>query len=51
MNLTDHMQWTPSFAQKVISYALAKNYIQFNSPHYRLTDYGIEVAKNAMASS
>ncbi len=51
MNLTDHMQWTSGFAQKVISYALAKNYIQFNSPHYRLTDYGIEVAKNAMASS
>ena len=51
MNLTDHMQWSSGFAHKVISHALAKNYIQFNSPHYRLTDYGIEVAKNAMSAS
>ncbi|MEK9728080.1 MAG: metal ABC transporter permease [Candidatus Margulisiibacteriota bacterium] len=51
MNLIDHMQWSSSFAEKVISHALEKNYIQYSSPHYRLTDYGIEVAKNAMASS
>lgn len=50
-NLIDHMRWNEAFAQKVVSYALAKNYIKRNKKAYELTPYGIEVAKNAMASS
>ncbi len=50
-NLIDHMRWSEPFAQKIISYALAKNYIKRNKKAYELTPYGIEVAKNAMASS
>ena len=45
------MRWSEPFAQKIISYALAKNYIKRNKKAYELTPYGIEVAKNAMASS
>ena len=51
MNLTDHMKWSNAFAQKVISHAIAKNYITYQNPHYSLTPYGIEVAKNAMTAS
>jgi len=50
-NLIDHMRWPEPFAKKVMSYALEKNYIARNNTHYQLTPYGIEVAKNAMASS
>ncbi len=50
-NLVDHMRWSDSFAKKVISYALAKNYITYDTTNYRLTPYGIEVAKNAIESS
>ena len=51
MNLTDHMKRSNAFAQKVISHAIAKNYITYQNPHYSLTPYGIEVAKNAMTAS
>ena len=51
LNLIEHMQWSEAFAHKVISHAMAKNYIQFERPYYKLTTYGIEVAKNAMSSS
>ena len=51
MNLTDHMKWSNAFAQKVISHAIAKNYITYQNPHYSLTPNGIEVAKNAMTES
>ena len=50
-NLIDHMRWSESFAQKVVSYALLKNYITYKAPNYRLTDYGVEVAKNAITIS
>ncbi len=50
-NLVDHMRWSEPFAQKVMSYALEKNYISYDNPNYRLTPYGIEVAKNAIESS
>ena len=51
LNLIEHMQWSDVFAHKVISHAIAKNYIQFERPYYKLTTFGIEVAKNAMSSS
>ena len=50
-NLIDHMGWNESFAKKIISYALEKNYISIQNNHYQLTSYGIEVAKNAISSS
>jgi manganese/zinc/iron transport system permease protein len=51
MNLTDHMGWSDTFAKKVVSHALQKNYITTHAANYQLTPFGIEVAKNAMASS
>ncbi len=50
-NLIDHMGWSQRFAEKVVSFALLKNYIYYKGPHYQLTDYGIEVARNAMTNS
>lgn len=50
-NLIDHMRWPEPFAQKVISFALEKNYIKSDNTNYQLTPYGIEVAKNAIESS
>jgi manganese/zinc/iron transport system permease protein len=50
-NLIDHMRWSESFAKKVLSYALEKNYILLKNNHYKLTSYGIEVAKQTISAS
>ena len=50
-NLTTHMKWQESFAKKVISYAIEKNYIEYSNSQYNLTNYGSEVAQNAIRST
>ena len=50
-NLTTHMKWQEAFAKKVISYAIAENFIQLKQSQYILTNFGHEVARNAIRSS
>ena len=50
-NLTLHMKWDETFAKKVISFAIHENYIIYQDKKYSLTNFGSEVARNAIRSS
>ena len=47
-HLHEHLQWEPTFASKVVKYALSNNYVSQTATQLSLTDRGRNIARQAL---